>query len=39
VELVYASVDGNEGNFDGSGIAMGMYNTDNVIVCLTRVVV
>ena len=36
VELVYIPADGGEGqhhelfDFDGSGIAMGMYNTDKV---------
>jgi len=36
VELIYTPADGSEGqrhelfNFDGSGIAMGMYNTDKV---------
>ena len=40
VELIYTPADGSEGqrhelfNFDGSGIAMGMYNTDKVSCCL-----
>jgi len=42
VEIVYTPADGSEGqrhelfDFDGSGIAMGMYNTDKVryAICL-----
>ena len=41
VELVYTPASGGEAqhhelfDFDGSGVAMGMYNTDKVSCCLS----